>query len=455
MSDLTIIDGGQGQVKKGRGRPKGESTGLNKGQKKIMKLHDVAKIIESGDLGVTVEVVDDGKGIRKLILVNDNREVDYVDDEFLINHLIQYAQKFMHANEDYIWLPSDAKAAMRIFKSKKAIEEPKKFAWRDDKALCFKRLPFEHEAKEHYNHPCFDMLLDNIISDKAIFMDFIGSIFINESSNQNYLWAYGLGGDGKGSFFSIIEHLLGSTCTSLNIPTPTDNHWGEFLLGKRVGIFSDVNNLTWTTSGLFKMLTGDDAIPINPKFEKHFSIKPRMKFIFASNFRPSISSLIADKRRLVFCEFKPVPRDEYDNMSEKLIEEAQEIVNHCVHGYLKRYPKYTPLVSKLNTALVEELASHAEEDFTEVLEASFEIKEGWYTLPSQLNNAMKNRHGAIDRSKFVHWLEAKHGIKKQSVRPKQDDKKGTPIIVYKNLKSNNIGILQVYGKEDVVEKIVL
>lgn len=166
--------------------------------------------------------------MRKLIEINDKNEVRYVDDEFLINYLIKYAAKYMASNEDYIWTPADAKACCRIFKAKYAIEEPKRFAWRDDPALCFKRLPFEFQDKEHYDHPWFDKLLDNIISDKDIFMDFIGSIFINESSNQNYLWAYGLGGDGKGSFFSIIEHLLGNTCTSLNIPTPNDQHWGNF-----------------------------------------------------------------------------------------------------------------------------------------------------------------------------------------------------------------------------------
>lgn len=448
MSDLQVHTGGKAKV----GRPKADKHELNKSQRKVMKIHDVANVTLAGGLGYQFEVVDDGKGIRKLLLVNDNREVTYIEDDFLINHLINYAAKFMVTNEDYIWMPAEAKACCRIFKAKSAIPEPKKFAWRDDKDLCFKRLPFEHEDKEHYNHPYFDMLLDNIISDKDIFMDFIGSIFINNSSNQNYLWAYGLGGDGKGSFFSIIEHLLGSTCISLNIPTPQDQHWGEFLLGKRVGIFSDVNNLTWTTSGLFKMLTGDDSIPVNPKFEKHFSIKPRMKFIFASNFRPSISSLIADKRRLVFCEFKPVPREEYDNMSEKLIGEAQEIVNHCVQGYLRRYPKYTPLVSKLNTAMVEELASHAEEDFAEVLESSFEIKEGWYTLPSQLNKVMKDKHNTIERGRFTHWLEAKYGIKKQNGRPLIEGKKMESVSMYKNIKIKNINMIQIFKDSDVVEK---
>ena len=450
MSDLQVHEGGK--VARGRGRPKGESPGLNKSQRKIMKLHDVGDLVAAEGLGVSLSSVDDGTGVRKLIEINDKNEVRYVDDEFLINYLIKYAAKYMASNEDYIWTPADAKACCRIFKAKYAIEEPKRFAWRDDPALCFKRLPFEFQDKEHYDHPWFDKLLDNIISDKDIFMDFIGSIFINESSNQNYLWAYGLGGDGKGSFFSIIEHLLGNTCTSLNIPTPNDQHWGEFLLGKRVGIFSDVNNLTWTTSGLFKMLTGDDSIPINPKFEKHFSIKPRMKFIFASNFRPSISSLQADKRRLVFCEFKPVVREEYDNMSEKLIVEAQEIVNHCVQGYKRRYPKYTPLISKINTAMVDELASHAEEDFAEVLEASFDIKKGWYTLPSQLNKVMKDRHSTVERGKFIHWLEAKHGIIRQNGRPIIDGKKTESISIYKNIKPKNINIIQIFNDEDVVEK---
>lgn len=445
MSDLTIVEGG----KKGKGKgQKDEKPGLNKSQRKVLKIHDVANIVASGNTGIDLKVVDDGKGVRKLLLVNDNREVSYVEDELLVYNLINYTQKFMPTNEDYIWLPNDAVACCRIFKSKQAIPEPKKFAWQDDPDLCFKRLPFEFESKENYYHPYFDQLLENIVSDKNIFMDFIGSIFINESSNQNYLWAFGLGGDGKGSFFSILEHLLGETCASLNIPSPQDNHWGEFLIGKRLGIFSDVNNLTWTTSGMFKMLTGDDAIPINPKFQKHFSVKPRMKFIFASNFRPSITSMHADKRRLVFCEFKPVVREEYDNMAEKLIAEAQEIVNHCVKGYLKRYPKFTPLVSEINSKIVEEIAATTEEDFQDIFDKEIEIKKGWFVKPTSLNSVLRSCHLTTNKEKFVHFMETKHGIKKQTVRPISDGVKGNPIQVYKDIKLKNNNDLLLYSRQE-------
>lgn len=455
MSDLQVHEGGKARLGRTKGDKKEKESGLNKAQRKVMKMYDMCSLIEKGELGCNVATVDDGTGVRRLVAINKNKEVKYVSDDYLVNFITPYCKLFMVSNEDYIWGYADAVAAMKLFKTKQAIEEPKKFAWLDDPALCFKRLPFNYEEKNHYHHPYFDQLLDNIISDRDIFMDFIGSIFINESSNQNYLWAYGLGGDGKGSFFSIIEHLLGDTCTSLCIPSPQDNHWGEMLMGKRVGIFSDVNNLTWTTSGLFKMLTGDDSIAINPKFEKHFSIKPRMKFIFASNFRPSISSMVADKRRLVFCEFKPVIREEYDNMAEKLIGEAKEIVNHCVNGYLKRYPKYTPLVSKMNTAMVEELASHAEEDLEDILSSDFEVKEYYYTTPTQLNNVLKNKYKDISKDKFIHFIESKYGIKKQNGRPIKDGKKDIPIMMYKNLKCKNINMLQIYSKDCVVENIDL
>ena len=73
MSDLTIIEGGQ--LKKGRVRPKGESSGLNKSQKKIMKLHDVGDLVAAKGLGVSLSSVDDGTGVRKLIEINDKKEV--------------------------------------------------------------------------------------------------------------------------------------------------------------------------------------------------------------------------------------------------------------------------------------------------------------------------------------------------------------------------------------------
>lgn len=437
-TNLVLIAGSK-RIKRKPNNGDDANTGLSPSAAKNILLFDLKTEINGGSLGFKCHVVKDKRGVANAVVVNENREVFYVDDAYIIDGLLNKFEQSMKSDSTFALNYNDAKHACSIWKSTDSIPEPKKLGWLSDTELCFKRLSFDYEKKDQYKHPYFDQLLNKIISDKEAFMDFIGSIFVEDSSNQNYLWCYGQGADGKGSIFNMLQVLLGEVCTSLFIPKERDAHWAEQLLGKRLGIFSDVNNMTWTTSGFFKMLTGGDYIPINPKNKSHYSILPNMKFIFASNFKPEITSKTADKRRLIYCEFEPADFTVYENLGEKLVKESKEIINHCVSGYLKRYTNRTPIVSDLNSKFVDDLAKDSEEDFHIFLEEKFQIKKSCYVTPSQMNTIIKENH--IDRKRFLQFLETNFKIK-QSENTRVSDF-STPRKLYLGIKANSINNIQV------------
>lgn len=371
MSDLTIVDGGK---KPAKGKQKDEKPGLNKGQRKVLKIHDVANIVASGNTGINVKVVDDGKGVRKLLLVNDNKEVSYVDDELLVYNVISYTQRFMPTNEDYIWVPSDAMACCRIFKAKNVIPEPKKFGWLSDPDLCFKRLSFDLERKDSYMHPTWDKVLASIISGKDQFIHFIGSIFEPKSANQNYMWIHGHGRNSKGSVLRFLAELLGSAATRLDAPCDqTQRFWTNALVGKRLGYLPDVSDFGFIKTGFWKSLTGGDRIGVEKKRGDFFDIKNECKFIIDSNDLPSISSKLADMRRIVLVEMGAM--SEIEDFEEKLAQEGREFINHCYSLYQDKYaPSYKAIICNDQSAVMT-LAEENEEYFEYIFNRNFEVND--------------------------------------------------------------------------------
>lgn len=393
MSDLTIIEGGQ--VKRGRGRPKGESTGLNKGQKKIMKFHDISIMIKAGILGDRFAVIEntigDGNGIRQLIRINDNNEANYVEDECLAYQLIRYAQKFLVANEDFLWTFSDAMQIVKIFKSSDPIDEPVKLAFHSNPAICFKRLPFDYQEKSRYDHPTWDKLLKNIDKNLEAFKAFIGSIFIDCSYTQQYLWLYGAGGDGKGTILNYLNTLLGSNiCKPLSTNIRYE-HWSESLPGLRVGYFSDCKHYGLPNTGEFLAVSGGDNTPINPKGKKSYYIKNTMKFIFASNNLPIIDHVDSNIRRALIIEFKK--KQEFnDHFAFKTSIEAEgiEFINGCINLYLKKYPTHQNITMD-DTYDIEDVTSEAESSKQAFLDEHFGIAKN--EEDKIFNNPVTNEQG--------------------------------------------------------------
>lgn len=405
MSDLTIVEGG----KKGKGKgQKDEKPGLNKSQRKVIKINEVANIVAAGGTGVNLRVAEDDIGVRRILLVNDNKEVRYVDDDLLIYNLITYVQKFIHNNEDYIWMPNDAVACCRIFKAKHAIPEPKKFAWLSDPELCFKRLSFDFESKETYYHPTWSKVLDSIISGKDQFIHFIGSIFEPKSANQNYMWLHGHGRNSKGSVLRFLGDLMGSAATRLDAPNEhTQRFWTNALIGKRLGYMPDVSDFGFIKTGFWKSLTGGDKIGVEKKRGDFFNMKSECKFIVDSNDLPSISSKLADTRRIVLVEMGAM--EEIEDFEEKLAQEGQEFINFCCSIYQKNYAPFYKAILCSNQDSVINLAEDNEEYFEYVFNQNFEFNDNAMLPARDLAAVAVNSFpgSARKQADFKSWFKIK------------------------------------------------
>ena len=189
-----------------------------------------------------------------------------------------------------------------------ANEQSKKFAWY--------RLPFNYSTDHDFTQfPLWLELIGRIKHDqgKSAFLHYIGSIFVAESDRQQYLWLYGQGSNGKSTVARMLGRAFGKACNGgLTPPTKERENWfNGGLVGKRVGVFADCNNQTYTSTDHFKRMTGGDDLTVKYCNRDEFIYTPQMKLLFYSNSRPGLSSLRADQRRAIICTFEEAPIDEW------------------------------------------------------------------------------------------------------------------------------------------------
>lgn len=438
MSDLQVHEGGK--VARTKGRPKGVDRGRSANQRKIEKFHDIASMISVGVLGEKFAVVENSsgnsKGIRQIIRINSSNEACYVEDEYLAYQLINYAKSFLALNDDYLWTFNDAMQIVKIFKATDPIEEPIKLAFLSNPNICFKRLPFDYLEKDRYIHPTWDRLMHNIEKNQEAFKCFIGSIFIDRSYCQQYLWMYGSGGDGKGTILNYLNTLLGSDiCKPLSTNIKYE-HWSETLPGLRIGYFSDCKHYGLPNTGEFLAVSGGDNIPINPKGKKSYYIKNTMKFIFASNNLPVIDHVDSNIRRSLIIEFKK--KQEFnDHFAFKAAIESEgiEFINDCINLYLKKYPTHQHIVMDSDYD-IENVTSEAEANKQAFLDEHFFIEEiektrtyndpatktlisgvdkfkGEFFVPGKRFTQYLNRFYSKEQNQHIHlkeWMRQRWGI---------------------------------------------
>ncbi len=310
--------------------------GLSSFDRKSKEFNKQAKHIENGMLGEKYHVVL-LEGSRFIVRELLNKVVEYVPMEHVISMYLTKAVEDAKANPSIPTRIGEAEEIVKKFKNiAKPIPEPKKVGFMSDPDMCFKRLPFDYDPnKTDYQHPTWDIILNNIESNKSAFMQFIGSIFFDESYNQQYLWMHGSGGDGKGSVLSYLSKLLGDVCKPVSEDIG-NAHWTSSLVGLRVAYFSDCRNYGITSTGRFMAITGGNEISINPKGKPQFSIKNEVKFIFASNNTPRLDHVESSIRRVLIIPFikRNTPISDPLMFEKKLDNEGVEFVQHCIKEYL-------------------------------------------------------------------------------------------------------------------------
>lgn len=399
--------------------------GLSAFDRKSMEFNKQAKFIEDGLLGEKYHVVL-LEGSRFIVRELKDKVVEYVSQDHIVSMYLTKAVEDAKRDPSIPTRIGEAEEIVKKFKNiAQAIPEPKKVAFLSDPAMCFKRLPFDYDPnKSDYHHPTWDIILNNIEWNKAAFMQYIGSLFFEESYNQQYLWMYGDGGDGKGSVLSYLSKLLGQVCkpVSEDIGNP---HWTSSLVGLRVAYFSDCRNYGITNTGRFMAITGGNEISVNPKGKPQFSIKNEIKFIFASNNQPKIDHVESSIRRILIIPFikRNTPISDPLMFEKKLDIEGVEFIQHCIKEYLVNCPNHG-LIKHDQDYDIGVITSQSEADKQLFLNTYFGIeaiekdqdfngKEGFiYAVPGDVMEIKLREYFGknADTTFFKNWIRTRYQI---------------------------------------------
>lgn len=205
-------------------------------------------------------------------------------------------------------------------------------------------------------------MLDITYDPKAIaprWMEFLNTIFSNDQELIKYIqravgysctgdtgedclhFAFGAGGNGKSTFFSVIERLLGEyahkTPASMlmaqkfeGIPVDT-----AALQGKRFVVASEISkNVRWNEAKI-KDLTGGDRLTARYMRQNPFSFDPSHKLWIYGNYKPLvIGSDDGIWRRMRLIAFAQKLPGDIKNFERRLFPELSGILNWAIAGCL-------------------------------------------------------------------------------------------------------------------------
>lgn len=355
-------------------------------------------------------------GVKILLEITGDFVASKVPEEVLISELLRYTRNQLGEFNCFQLTHKQALEAVKLWLSTvPAVPEPKAYGWPGDTELAFQRLPW---TTSEGATPTWDSLLANLSNARA-FRQWLGSLFFEESYLQAYVWIRGVGNDGKGSINRFLKQIFGHSYCSKQPPAPGDKFWSYGLLNKRIVVFPDCNSRGFVASGLFKTLTGADPIDIEAKGQMSFTVELKAKYLVLSNERPTISSERADKRRIIYCEFKDRNSDKIDPGFElKLWEEGGHFLGACMREYEEACPAHEPIMAESHeiNEWIETVESDLEEVMDTYFEVDFTVKRRWVTVVQYQRIIQKAFKEKTRQRDFLEWLERIHKIRRQTVR---------------------------------------
>lgn len=362
-------------------------------------------------------VLKDKSGGHQYLEELENQTLVFISPQKIVDSLTTYYDK----NAALLYCPNlkieDFKNSFHYWASTTSSFsspiEPVRF--KSDPGHCWHRLSFDLEQGEF---PVWSELLGRMTNRDA-FMAWIYSLFVPESDRQQFVWLYGEGRDGKGSITRALDKALGQSYAGSSVPEKTDKHWTSTLLGKRLIAFNDCSNYSFPASGLFKRVTGEDAVPIEQKYKATYSAYLTCKFIFTSNEKPILSNEQSSLRRAIYCTFKGKPRDFGSDYEKFLWDEMPKFLHACMLKYQAACLSGRSI--PVDVTEHEELASLPDEIYENLWNKHFKeaphdpallIKDKPYVSSKALHQIFAEEGIYSDRAKgkFLIWAENRHGL---------------------------------------------
>ena len=215
------------------------------------------------------------------------------------------------------------------------------------KDLMTKRAPVDYDPNAKC--PRFEAFLVSIFEGKQDLIDFlqrwVGYVLTGKTTEQQMLFGYGFGANGKSVLFSVISELLGSYAVSAPIETfmMSSNNEGpkSYLLarlaGARLALANETSDGQRLAESLIKEMTGGERIASAHKYGHLFEFMPTFKLAIVGNHKPVIRGtddgiwrrlqLLPFKRKFEVSEQDP-------QLKQKLFGELSGILNWAIAGCL-------------------------------------------------------------------------------------------------------------------------
>ena len=213
--------------------------------------------------------------------------------------------------------------------------------------------------------PAFDEWLTIVHPDcREVFKAAVFAPFHDQCRHRKVTWLHSDGYDGKSTFFNALNRYSGG---NMVVPIGSSNLSGEFgqesLVGKRMLLWADAQNVNALSSNLFHNVTGGDVVLINRKNQKHISYRYNAMVFVASNSAPELKAWQRNEMtRLIYVRFNPptdaqlkaycmvdeqgnvlrysdgTPKLKGSDLEERLIEEMPGILHKCSLAYRELCP---------------------------------------------------------------------------------------------------------------------
>jgi hypothetical protein len=207
----------------------------------------------------------------------------------------------------------------------------------DSTEITFNRLDVQLIAG---STPTWDYFVGKCGLNGNTLMAYIWSLLEQTNESQQYVILIGPGRDGKGALIRWLAKLFNDQLVGLSF---SDSRWPALCVGKRIGVFNDLNVTTLPMSAAFKQITGRDEVTIDAKYEKAFSTVLDTKFILTTNKPLHVGSGDAERRRAIAIRISP-DRTEIPGYEEKLWEERSAFLFKCKQAYQELYNSSTHII---------------------------------------------------------------------------------------------------------------
>ena len=198
--------------------------------------------------------------------------------------------------------------------------------------------------------PEWQNTIESILPDSTVRLwtqKFMGYCLFGLTSEEKFLFLYGPGGGGKGTFIESIGHTLGDYTGIMDIDTilAARNDAGDggqptpqlaALAGKRLILTSESGAGRKFNSARIKLITGGDKITARFLRGNPFEFTPQFTLVMSSNYKPALTDTTDEgmRRRLIIVPFTTRIDRKDIHLKERLrkTENLEAILSWCVEG---------------------------------------------------------------------------------------------------------------------------